>query len=460
MERPTTFLAAALRPAGVALLLSFLTLTASGCTMFYRYQLKSREFVIYSDLDKEFLRNIAPSVDEIYGGYERLFEMEPAELGRTSIILKGDSSDEQVVDLAYSPSLLGYYIPFLNLISVDTKPAWTREPAMLKQILLHEIAHHFIVTQFPAASKECWLNEGLAGNLEVTLFENGRFEYPLLNPILMGIARHSIMVNPQVGSLRKLVGLSWSEFHNDDDKEMDYALAWALVYYLLQNRFPADLPLGERIRGLYRMDRDLIVSFESEWLEFMRNFDLTGKLIDLARASPESPLGRLTPRWATRQLGVLKFLDDTRSAPALVSLLDSPDSTLRVQATLSFVRVLARAPSVAAGSAPLRLGRATVTSRLLDTAQPAGTREVLAAGLGDILHSDPNWIPVLIRLLEAPEGDVRAAAARGLSAGSMKPTIVNPSFWRKGDLAARTAEVTEWQAWWSSHARELGARDG
>jgi hypothetical protein len=42
----------------------------------------------------------------------------------------------------------------------------------------------------------------------------------------------------------------------------------------------------------------------------------------------------------------------------------------------------------------------------------------------------------------------------------MKPTIVNPSFWQKGDLSARAAEVTEWQAWWSSHRRELGVMDG
>jgi hypothetical protein len=458
MHRPKTILAAFQRPA--LLLLAFLPLIGSGCTMFYRYQVKGREFVIFSDLDKDFLKEIAPAVEEIYGGYERLFDMGPAELGRTSIILKGQATDQQVVDLAYSPSLLGYYIPFLNLISIDTKPAWTREQAMLKQILLHEIAHHFIVTQFPAASKECWLNEGLAGNLEVSLFENGRFEYPLLNPILMGIVRHAVMVNPQVGSLKKLVGLSWSEFHNDNDKELDYALAWGLVYYLLQNRFPPDMPLGEKIRNLYRMDRDLIVSFEPEWLDFLRRFDLTGRLIDLARASPETPLGRLTPRWAARQMGILKFLDDARSAPALAGLLDAPDSALRVQSTLAFVRVLARAPAASAVSAPLKLGRETVTSLLLDDAQPAGMREVLAMGLGDILHADPNWIPVLIQLLEAPQGAVRAAAARGLSSGSMKPTIVNPSFWQKGDLSARAAEVTEWQAWWSSHRRELGVMDG
>lgn len=429
--------------------------------MLYRHEYKSDRFAIYSDLSPDFLRRIGPEVEEIFRGYDDLFQLPTHKLGHTTIILRGEARDQEVVDLGYSPSLLGYYIPFLNLISVDTKPAWTRERAMLKQILLHEIAHHFIVTEYPAASKECWLNEGLAGNLEVTLFEEGRFEYPLLNPVLLGIARHSILVDPGAGDLKKLLSLGWSEFHGDGNKELDYALAWALVYYLLEHSLSPEIPLGERINMLYRMDRSLIASLEPGWLEFIRGFDLTGELVRMARAqSPHAPRGKLTPRWAARQLGALKFLDGTRVAPALVELLDSPDAGLRVQASLSFLKVLSRDPDPARESSILRRGRESIVALLLDRTQPLGIREALTEAVGDLLRADPSWVPVLVGLLEAPEGQVRAAAAQGLSTSAMKPMIVNPAFWRNGDVVARTAEVNEWREFWATHREEqLGALD-
>ena len=97
-----------------------------------------------------------------------------------------------VVDASYSPSVLGYYVPLLNYICIDTSPHWARSETMLQQILLHEVAHHFVVTEYPAASRQCWLNEGLAGNLEMSLFEGARFEYPLLNPPLFQLAQASL----------------------------------------------------------------------------------------------------------------------------------------------------------------------------------------------------------------------------------------------------------------------------
>jgi hypothetical protein len=443
---------------GSLLLLAALSLSVSGCGLFYRNRYRDERFVVFSDLNPAFVNRIGPDVKEMYRGYQQLFDLSGDRLGRTAIILKGDIRDQEVLDMAYSPSLLGYYIPFLNLISVDTKPAWTREPVMLRQILLHEIAHHFIVTQYPPASRECWLNEGLAGNLEVTLFENGRFEYPLLNPLLLGIARHSVMIDPSAGDLRKLLFLGWSEFHGDNQKELDYALSWSVVYFMLEHYFPQEVPLGERIAQLYRFDRELLAGMQDRWVDFLQRFDLAGTLVEMTRADPAASRGQLTPRWAARQLGALKFLDSSRTVPALVELLDSKDPVLRVEASLAFLKILGREPDPNRAQVAAARGRETIMARLLDQGQPAVMRQALTSEVGEILRSDPRWVPILIRLLEAQEGEVRAAAAHGLSASLMKPTIVNPAFWRDGGSSARAREVEEWRSWWALHQAELTSR--
>ena len=445
-----------------AALLGLLAIQGTGCSLaglFYRHQYRADRFVIYSDHDPEFLARIGPEVEEIYEGYGRLFQVEPRRLGRTCIILQGDVRDQEVVDLAYSPSLLGYYIPFFNMISVDTKPVWAREKPMLEQILLHEVAHHFIVTQYPDAGKECWLNEGLAGAFEVTLFEDRRFEYHLLNPTLLGIARRAALVDSPSLSLKKLLALDWGQFHRGDEKDLDYALSWAIVYYLLDHHLRDQGSLHDRIQRLYRMDRQEIVALEPQFLDFLRTFDLTGTLIQLAQIPADRSGAKLTPRWAVRQLGSLRFLDDSRALCALEGLLDDPDPEMAAQARLAFLNALDRGPDAAHRCSTYARGRDRIVSLALDPAQPVPVRQSLISAISALPRVDPSWVPVLIALLDATDGELRAAAAAGLSGADMKPTIANPAFWRDGNLALRHEEVEEWRSWWESHQERLTVMD-
>ena len=112
------------RPVWLMLLALFPSLF-SGCGVFYSHHYRTEQFTIHTDLDSELLEQIGPQVTEIYRGFEELFDVHPRQLGRTSIILRGSARDMEVVDLNYSPTLLGYYVPLLNLISVDTKPSWS-----------------------------------------------------------------------------------------------------------------------------------------------------------------------------------------------------------------------------------------------------------------------------------------------------------------------------------------------
>ncbi|HVR76051.1 MAG TPA: hypothetical protein VMT52_17095, partial [Planctomycetota bacterium] len=231
-------------------------LSSAGCGLFYRNSFPGPAFTIYSDRDPAFLAEIGEKVTRIYAGYQRLFEPAPGSLGSTTIVLEGTESG--IVDHGYSPSLLGYYVPLFNYIHIDTVPAWTRNEEFLEQVILHEVAHHFIVSEWPAASSECWLNEGLAGALEVSVFRGHRFESPLLNPVLYQIAHRAAHDQGRKLDLKRFLAMTWNEFHDRESKERNYALAWSIVYFALERVLPREVAVGERIEMLYRMDRSAI----------------------------------------------------------------------------------------------------------------------------------------------------------------------------------------------------------
>ena len=423
---------------------SLLAFSLTGCSLVYRHSYLGPSFAIYSDRSPEFLSQVGKKVTRIYQGYERLFGLSETRLGFSTIVLQG--TDSTVLDYGYSPTLLGYYVPFFNYISVDTASVSTQSEEMLDQVLLHEIAHHFIATEFPRASQECWLNEGLAGGLEVTLFKEDHFEHPLFNPILFQIAQRTAYSSPDSVSLKRLLDMSWSEFHRNEDKERNYALAWSMVYFLLERSLPVGVPLGKRLEALYTMDRAQIPALQSSWVSFLRGFDMAHHLLNFARS--DAPERCLTSLWATRQLGSLRSLDDLTVLEGLASLFDTPDLSKRALAFLSFVRVLERNPnSFFLSEKCVGDGLKRLDEALESPLEPVPLRESLAIALGESMKTRRHWLPRLISLLDREEGDVRAAAATSLSRMALKPTIANPSFWRDAPSQARRQEVAEWRQW-------------
>ena len=103
-----------------------------GCGLFYENRLDHDLFVLHSDHSEEFLHSTAEDIQQIYNGYIKLFNISPDELGKTKIFLQGQSGPDEVIDMKYSPQLLGYYLPFFNVINLDTISSWTRQPEILK----------------------------------------------------------------------------------------------------------------------------------------------------------------------------------------------------------------------------------------------------------------------------------------------------------------------------------------
>jgi hypothetical protein len=409
----------------------------------YRNRHDGRAYTLYSNHEPNLLRSAAGDIERIYQAYAKLFRKPLRELGKTSIILQGEASQADITDFAYTPDLLGYYIPLFNCIYVNTIPPWTRQPTVLRQILLHEIAHHFAISCYPRANEECWLNEGLAGNLEMALFDDSRFEYPLVNPSLFSLASDAVARLPAKGALRRLVDSSWQSFHTPNDKQLRYALAWSIVYFILDRHLPASEPLSERIRKLFAMSAEEVKDLEPRWREFLLEEDLTEKLIAMAAGWRDAPL---SSAWAIEQLGSLKGLDGARVRQTLVAALECSQPALRLQAAASLIR-----GGFLDGGA-FRGDQSLLVSRVFDLlddreAPPAVRAEVLSAAANK-LHRHPEWIPAFIEILDTDEGELRAVACRGLADMRVKPTIVNPSFWKEADLVSREREIEEWREWW------------
>lgn len=415
-----------------------------GCGLAYRNRLDGDGFVVYSNDGPAFLEKTGSRIERIYDSLSEVFEISRPFPWTTRIFLEGQAED--LLDYSYAPDLLGYYVPFLQMIHIDTRATATNHASDLDQVLLHEISHHFLVSELPGISSRCWLNEGLAGNLEVGIIGKDRAEFPLLNPILLRIARREINENPDKNLLAGLLKNGWKDFHNEKTREMNYALSWALVYYLLSETFPPELPLGSRIKRIHALDEAEITSLEKNWRKKILELDPVRELSRLACNDKRSK--RLSALWATAELGKTRGFDVRRSLAALTGLFDSETPAIREAAYFSFLHLLSCNPQVPFLE-PEKTEHALtrIHSVIADGRANPHLRARIVANLEAHRAIKNDWVPLLVGSLEDPHPNVRAAAAGALSKMASKPTIVRPAFWSSATLEERKLEIDEWKSW-------------
>ncbi len=423
----------------------------AGCSLVYRHSQRGETWVAHTDRSTEFLTRTNERIARVWSALDALFDVPAAKLDAATFLL--DGTDDAVIDYGYAPELLGYYVPFLDLIAVDTGTALTHDDAGLEQVLCHELAHHFLAHAWPEITKSCWLNEGLAGNLEVTLASlDDRHEYPLLNPILFQLTRRHVKVDTSTPLLPDLLATDWATFHDPVDRERNYAIAWSIVYYVLEHSLDATLPLDERLRQLRALDPETIAALEPEWRRYFRERSLIDALVDLAR---DRRLDRqATASWAVDQLGSIRSLNGPRAIEALVTLsADVPSHDQRVPIWLSFLGVLARSPH-AAFIAPraTQTGLASSLALVADASRPSDERCRVVAQIDSHSGAREFWGPTLVAALAEPDADLRAAAAQALARIATKPTMLNPAFWTDGPEDERAREIAEWREWLAAAA--------
>ena len=416
----------------------------AGCSLLYEHSARGDAFVVHTDRSAEFLETTRDRIARIYETFSELLKVPTSRLGTTTILLTGD--DTEVRDHLSRPDLLGYYVPLFNWIEIETQTELTRSEEGLHQVLCHEISHHFLAVSFDDVVSECWLNEGLAGNLEMTLTDEDGAEFPLLNPILLQLTRRHLFERPRQVFLPDLVHNDWSEFHDATTQERNYALSWSLVYFILEEVLDRRLPLGERIRQLVALDRDQLLRLESPWRHYFEQFSLVDTLARLARSDATD--SRLTAEWALEQLGKVRSIDGGDALETLVDL-SSSRPALREPAWLSFLTILGRNPN-AYFLAPRAAHRGLTSIRSAvdcDSDLPPSERARMLDKLFAHHGAQEYWGPVLVRLLDATAPRLRTAAASALARIAAKPTITNPDFWQSAPPDARRREVEEWQDW-------------
>lgn len=433
-------------PARVLLLLPLVAGVLCGCTFGYRTRLPGPVFTLYGNQEEETLTRLAARTRRISSELQKVFELPPERLGSPTLVLC--SGDPTVVDYRPQEAPLGTYVPFFGSIRVELGRGLALEEnqELLDQVLLHEMAHHFILRKFPDLDSQPWLNEGLACVLEVSVFDAEGFEHPLLNPYLLRVARDAIRADPRSADLLRLTGGSSSEAGDASGREQYYALAWSLVYFVLERELPASLPLSDRIGRVCALDPQSVPGLESRWHAFLRGYDLTGRLLDLVKTRRES--APLTAQWAARRLGDLPGLDGLRVLEGLADVLQDSDSPLRTEASVSFVMAWERYHHSFFARCP-RIREAIRT--LQQTLASPGERRELQLALARALKRTGStceyWLEELVGLLEVDDAELRVAAAETLVALGVKPTVANPRFWRDASPEARTIEVLEWQQW-------------
>ena len=422
-----------------------------GCGLTYKNSLSRDGFVVYSNDGPAFLEETGTQIENIYTSLADLFEIPRPFPWTTRIFLDGQS--ENILDYSYAPDLLGYYIPFLQAIHIDTRATTTNHSSDLAQVLLHEISHHFLVSELAGISARCWLNEGLAGNLEVGIIAEDRAEFPLLNPILLRIARREITASPEQKLLPELLKSDWKDFHDEDTRERNYALSWALVYFLLTETEPSESPLGKRIRRIHKLKNTEITCLEDRWRRSILGLDPTRELYRLASESSSS--ARLSALWAIEELGKTRGLQVRDSLAAVTSLFEEESPEIREAAYLSFLKLLNTNPQIPFLE-PRKTGEAIaqLKSVIADKEACPGLRSRVVANLETHRTTGNDWVPLLVGSLEDSHPGVRAAAATALAKLASKPTILRPAFWSSADLEDRAQEIAEWKTWLASRKRD------
>ena len=417
------------------------------CRLAYKNSISGDGFVAYSNDGPAFLEKTGTQIENIYTSLAELFEIPRPFPWTTRIFLNGQSED--LLDYSYAPDLLGYYIPFLQAIHIDTRATTTNHSSDLDQVLLHEISHHFLVSELAGISSRCWLNEGLAGNLEVGIITEDRAEFPLLNPILLRIARREITTNPDRNLIPELLKSDWKDFHNENTRERNYALSWALVYFLLTETHPSEMALGKRIRRIHSLENTEIISLEDRWREKILELESSRELYKLATDS--RPSRRLSALWAIEELGKTRGLHVRSALAAVTGLFEEKSPAIREAAYLAFLKLLTTNPQ-APFLEPQKTREAVARLKLViaDAGACPELRSRIVANLQSHRTTGDDWVPLLVGSLEDPHPHVRAAAAACLAKIASKPTILRPAFWSSADRKDRAQEIDEWKSWLAS----------
>lgn len=412
-----------------------------GCTLYYRHRLQYEDFSLYGNQPRPTLERTGGTIQQVFDAYRELFPSIEDRVDGARVCYEEDALSQERI---FTGELRqeGFYLPWLDLIHLS--PRRPRGDADDLSVILHEMAHHFLISGYRSTSSRYWLNEGLACSLEVSFFDgDGELLTPYFHLGLYGQARRLLREQGEEAfrsEIEGLLGASWFRFHHSDEKNRHYAYSWGLFWQLLRTRTGT---LDERVREIVELPESEVRA-AIDGLVAALGEGADAHLARIAAADP-SLRGWCLDRWIE-----LPWADGRRFLPHLLAEID-PDGA-PTPASWARAARLANGQVRGIGRAERGSLHERIAARLAASDADAGDgvaaeRLAIAEALAE--EGSRSWVYIepLIAGLEDADGELRARCAKALARSRRKPTVVNPEFWRKAPAEARAAEVDEWRRW-------------
>ncbi len=421
----------------VAALLSALFLLP-GCSLFYRHHLEYDDFSLYGNQSKPTLERTGDTIQRTFDAYREIFPSLRDRVGGARVLYEEDALSQERI---FTGELRqeGFYLPALDLIHLS--PRRPRGDADDLAVILHEMAHHFLISGYPRTSSRYWLNEGLACSLEVSYFDpEGRLVSPMFHLGLFTQARRLLRENGEEDfrqEVESLLDASWFRFHHSDEKNHHYAYSWCLFWQLFRTR---EGSIDERVRQIVSLSPEELRTGIDELVSVLAS-GADRHLAEIAKNDP-TLRGWCLDRWVELPWpNASLFLE-----PLLAEL--APESGISPETWARAARLANSSGRGMRRGERLRLNE-RVAKTLADPNESVEVRLAIAEAISEEGSRYQVYIGPLIEALEDSDGKIRASSAKALARLSrQKPTVVNPGFWQNAPEPARAAEVDEWRRWW------------
>lgn len=198
------------------------------------YEASSEHFVIYADDSEKDIRQFAENLEKYHAAMAFLTSRSteaPSPSNRVTIFVVGSQRDIRKLAGSENDEIAGFYVPRAGASRAFVQDIRNRSngyPDFSTVVLLHEYAHHFLISSSPYAMPR-WMSEGAA-----EFFASAGFERD--GSVLIGRpAMH------RAGELRYADDVSVHElldpelYERRKGKRYDafYGMSWALYHYLI-----------------------------------------------------------------------------------------------------------------------------------------------------------------------------------------------------------------------------------
>jgi hypothetical protein len=215
-------------------------------------------YVIFYQDSWEELKALSDRVGEVFRVFGELFRVDEEDLS----LLRISVEPEAVIDDGNGGDYPALYRSNPPGIVFRTLPD--------NSLLLHEIAHHFVLARrgaFPAVG----LNEGLATYIGWSAMGKD-------GVILGQIAVEHCRIAGEAAREGRLIPLDEfarmgaKEFYRPERKKLHYSQAWALVYFLLHEILPREQPFHEKCDAICELSLEELGGLDERFTAFWREF--------------------------------------------------------------------------------------------------------------------------------------------------------------------------------------------